>query len=113
MLDRCYAQRITVSELARTCRLSRAHFIRTFRAEIGQTPHQYLRARRIGRAKELLATTSMPITDICQAVGFRSLGSFCTVFRRLTHQTPAGWRVGHRQPPIIPGCFLRMYRADR
>jgi AraC-like DNA-binding protein len=111
-LDRHYARTITVSQLARQTGLSRAHFIRAFQAASGVTPHQYLRARRIERAKELLATTSLPVTDICEAVGFQSLGSFSTLFRRLTRETPAGWRARRRQhPPLIPGCFIRMFRV--
>ena len=50
------------------------HFIRAFRAHAGQTPHQYLRARRIQRAR-LPITTPMPVTEICDAVGFQSLGA--------------------------------------
>ena len=109
-LDRHFAQPVTVPQLATLCGLSRAHFIRSFRAHTGQTPHQYLRARRIERARELLARTPMPVTEICEAVGFHSLGSFSSVFRRLTGESPAAYRSTHRRPPIIPGCFLKMHR---
>jgi transcriptional regulator GlxA family with amidase domain len=112
-VDRHYARRLTVTGLARLAGLSRAHFIRAFEAKTGATPHRYLRARRVERACELLVTTAMPVTEIAAAVGFRSLGSFGSLFRRLTGETPAGWRATRRRPPIIPGCFLRMYRVDR
>jgi AraC-like DNA-binding protein len=93
--------------------LSTYHFIRAFRAATGQTPHQYLRARRIARAQELLVNTPMPVTEICDAVGFQSLGSFSSVFRKLTGETPARYRGSRRRLPYIPGCYVRMYRADR
>jgi transcriptional regulator GlxA family with amidase domain len=112
-LDRHYARPITVAGLAGMCRLSRAHFIRTFRAHVRETPHQYLRARRIARARELLVRTPMPVTEICEAVGFRSLGSFSSLFRRLTGESPAAYRAKRRRPPIIPGCFLKMHRLGR
>jgi AraC-like DNA-binding protein len=102
-----------VSDLAEIAGLSPFHFIRAFRAAVGQTPHQYLRARRIARARDLLATTGMPITEICDAVGFQSLGSFSALFRRVTGETPAAYRAKRRRTPFIPTCFIRMYRADR
>jgi AraC-like DNA-binding protein len=112
-INRRYADAITVESLAREARLSRAHFIRAFAAATGMPPHQYLRARRIERAKELLVTTPIPVTEVCLLVGFQSLGSFSSTFRRLTGETPAEWRRRRRRQAIIPGCFIRMYRADR
>jgi AraC-like DNA-binding protein len=112
-IDRHYAKALTIEALASRANLSPYHFIRIFRAAFGQTPHQYLRAKRIERAKELLVTTPLPITEICDQVGFQSLGSFCTLFRRLTGETPAEFRSKRRKNVYIPGCFVRMYRADR
>src|SRR5262245_16533682 len=56
-IDRHYASPLTVPRLAKRAGLSTFHFIRAFHATTGQTPHQYVRARRIERAKELLITT--------------------------------------------------------
>jgi transcriptional regulator GlxA family with amidase domain len=112
LVDREYARPWPVPRLARLCGLTRAHFIRAFRAAAGETPHRYLRARRIDRARELLVTTPLPITEICQAVGFRSLGSFCSLFRRSTGDSPAAYRARRRRPVLIPDCFIRMYRVD-
>ena len=108
-IDRPYARPLTVQRLAG---LSQFHFIRAFRAATGLTPHQYLRERRIHRAKELLVTTPMPVTEICDAVGFQRLGSFSSLFKRLTGETPAAYRLRRRREPYIPGCYVRMYRAD-
>lgn len=111
-IDRHYAEPLTVRDLARLAGLSPSYFIRAFAAATGSTPHQYLRARRIARARELLVTTPAPITEICDRVGFRSLGSFSATFKRLTGQNPAAYRAARRQRPYIPACFIRMYRAD-
>jgi len=110
-IDRHYGKPLTVPHLARLARLSTFHFIRAFRAETGVTPHQYLRARRIDRACELLVTTPMPVTEICDAVGFQSLGSFSALFRRMTGEAPAAYRAKRRRKVVIPRCFIRMYRA--
>ena len=112
-IDKHYAKALTVERLARLAGLSPFHFIRAFRAATGQTPHQYLRRRRIDRACELLATTPMSVTDICDGVGFQSLGSFSSVFKRLTGESPAQYRAARRKNVYIPACFVRMYRADR
>ena len=103
---------LTVRRLGRGCGRSEFHFIRAFRAATGQTPHQYVRSRRIDRARELLVTTPLPVTEICEAVGFKSLGSFSTVFRRLTGESPSAYRARRRRTPYIPACFIRMFRAD-
>lgn len=111
-IDRHYARPLTIDRLAALAGLSPFHFIRAFSAAFGETPHQYLRARRIERAKELLATTAYPVTEICDRIGFQSLGSFSSLFRRLTGETPAEYRAERRKNVDIPTCFIRMYRAD-
>ena len=112
-VDRHYAKQLTVPHLAKLAGLSRFHFIRAFRAEAGMTPHQYLRDRRIARARELLVTTPLPVTEICDAVGFQSLGSFCALFKRLTGEAPVSYRAARRKSARIPDCFIRMYRVER
>jgi transcriptional regulator GlxA family with amidase domain len=112
-VDCHYAKPLTIDRLAGRARLSSFHFIRAFRAAYGETPHQYLRGKRLERARELLVTTPLPITEICDQVGFQSLGSFSSLFRRLTGETPAKYRAARRKNVYIPSCFIRMYRADR
>ena len=111
-IDERYAGSIRVAALARLAGVSTFHFIRAFRQATGLTPHQYLRDRRIARARELLVQTPLPVTEICDAVGFQSLGSFSSLFRRLTGESPAAYRARRRRNVYIPGCFVRMYRAD-
>ncbi len=108
-----HANPLTVNQLAARTGLSTFHFIRVFRRATGMTPHQYLRRCRIDRAKHLLMTTPMPVTEVCDAVGFQSLGSFSSLFRRLTGEAPAAYRKKRRRTPYIPQCFVRMYRAGR
>ena len=111
-IDCHFAEALTIADLAGRARLSSFHFIRAFRAAFDVTPHQYLRARRLDRAKELLVTTAYPVTEICHQIGFHSLGSFSSLFRRLTGEPPAEYRTKRRKSAYIPTCFIRMYRAD-
>jgi AraC-like DNA-binding protein len=116
VIDERFAEPLTVEEIARVAGLSRFHFIRAFRRTFGCTPGRYLRQRRLTRARQLLASSDLPVTDVCFAVGFESLGSFCTLFRRSEGETPIAYRARIRQeriraavPPYVPGCFLRAF----
>jgi len=112
-IERHYAEPLTIAALARRAGLSPFHFIRVFRASTGMTPHQYVRERRLARARHLLSTTTMPVTEVCEAIGFTSLGSFSALFHRSTGQSPVAYRASERRPAYIPGCFVRMYRLGR
>jgi len=111
LIDRRYAQELDVQTLARAAHASPAHFSRSFKRAFGETPHKYLRRRRIERAKELLRETDLMVTAISLEVGFHSLGSFSAAFRELVGEAPIDyarrWRAG--RPPPIPGCFTLMY----
>lgn len=115
MIDERFAEPLGVDDAARAAGLSTSHFIRQFQRAFGCTPGRYLRERRLARARQLLASSDLPVTDVCFAVGFESLGSFCTLFRRLEGETPAAYRarqVERRSAPaamFVPGCFLRMH----
>jgi AraC-like DNA-binding protein len=111
-IDRHYARRLTVGALADLAGLSPFHFIRAFRSATGLTPHQYVRERRLDRARELLVTTPLPVTEICVRTGFHSTGSFSSLFRRATGESPTRFRKARRRAPYIPGCFVRMFRAE-
>ena len=87
-----FAQPVTLGDLARVACLSPNHLLRTFRQAFGQTPHQYLTRRRLEEARRLLAQGDLPVTQICLAVGFDSLGSFSALFRRRFGVATSGYR---------------------
>ncbi len=103
-MDRAYAEPLDVPTLARIAHVSEAHFIRTFRATFGETPHRYLQRRRVERAMFLLRSTDRSVTDICMAVGFSSLGTFSRVFRDVVGEPPSAYRRRGPLPPV-PTCF--------
>ena len=115
VIDERYAEPLAVDDVARAAGLSLYHFIREFRRAFGCTPGRYLRERRLTRARQLLAVSDVPVTEVCFAVGFESLGSFCTLFRKSEGTTPAAYRAAQRAgrasrsaAPFVPGCFLHM-----
>jgi AraC-like DNA-binding protein len=111
VIDARYREPLDVPALARAAHLSPAHFSREFRLAFGETPHQYLLTRRLERAAALLRTTDRTVSDICIAVGLRSLGSFTTSFRRAFGQSPTAYRTAN--PPVehmrVPTCVLQAY----
>lgn len=91
-----FDQDLTLDDVARVACLSPSHFLRTFQQAFRQTPHQFLTAKRLERAQRLLRHTELPVTEICFAVGFESLGSFSTLFRRHLGCSPAQFRTAKR-----------------
>ena len=88
LIDRAYAEPLDIAALARSASVSPAYFSRSFKAAFGETPHQYLMSRRMERAKALLRAGDLSVTEVCFAVGFTSLGSFSTQFKRFVGDTP-------------------------
>ena len=85
-MDRAYAEPLDIRAVAAVAYISEAHFIRTFRAVFGETPHRYLQRRRVERSMFLLRETDRSVTDICLDVGFNSLGTFSRTFRQIVGQ---------------------------
>src|ERR1700710_293476 len=103
-MDRTYAEPLDVATLASIACVSEAHFIRTFKATFGETPHRYLQRRRVERAMFMLRETDASITEICLDVGFMSLGTFSRTFTAIVGETPTDYR--RRGTPIhAPTCF--------
>ena len=103
-MDRSYAEPLDVPAVAAVAHLSEAHFIRSFRAAFGETPHRYLQRRRVERSMFLLRETDRSVTDICFDVGFSSRGTFCRTFREIVGETPSDYRVGNG-PMVAPNCY--------
>jgi AraC-like DNA-binding protein len=112
LIDRDYASPLDIDAMAREAGYSRFHFARAFVAAYGETPRRYLTRRRIERAKTLLRTANLSVTEVCLLVGFGSLGSFSRRFRDLVGQAPTEYRavaVRHGGIPPIPGCVVLMW----
>jgi AraC-like DNA-binding protein len=111
LADRHYAEPIDLEGLAASAGVSKYHFLRCFAATYGKTPTVYLTERRIERAQDLLRATNLTVTEVCFLVGYTSLGSFSSKFRRLVGVSPSAYqaRFAERGAPHIPGCFVFMH----
>jgi AraC-like DNA-binding protein len=109
LVDSRYAEPLDLEELARAAHVSPRHFSRSFRRTFGETPYQYLLTRRMERARHLLRTTDLRVIEICLAVGFASVGSFTTAFRRHVGVSPTAYRRANAGPsPVdrLPLCTV-------
>jgi AraC-like DNA-binding protein len=115
-IDLCYDLPLNLDEISSHACFSRYHFLRLFRQAFNKTPHQYLVARRIEKAKELLSANDLRVTDVCFEVGFQSLGSFSSLFHKSVGHPPITFREKSRETQAakrqIPGCFLVMYGLE-
>jgi AraC family transcriptional regulator len=82
--------------LAREASMSPYHFLRTFRAIVGMTPHQFLLQTRLHRVAVRLLRSNDSIATIAFEAGFGDLSTFNHRFRRMLGMTPASFRVARR-----------------
>lgn len=92
LIDRHFAQPLSIQDLADSAQCSVAHLHALFKMHFGQTPHQALIARRLRAAREQLASTNAPIKQVARDCGFADAGSLCRRFGQSMGITPAGYR---------------------
>jgi len=115
-----YQSQIFLDAAAREACLSPFHFHRLFRATFGETPHKFLTRRRMDRARHLLASGEMTVTEVCLEVGYSSLGSFSAKFQSLAGVPPTQYQreirrvFGYQRPwkiMLVPACYFSAYGA--
>jgi AraC-like DNA-binding protein len=113
-IDANYARNIDVSNISDEACFSKFHFIRLFKQTYGKTPHQYLTAVRIEKAKALLQTENS-VSDVCLLVGFESISSFSGLFKRHVGAAPSTYMehqqklaVEKKRVPLnfVPACYV-------
>lgn len=113
----------SVEQLAARLGVSDRHLRRIFEAQLGVTPMQYLQTRRLLAAKQLLADTDLPVTQVALASGFASLRRFNAAFRGhyglsptqlrregTTREAGVEVRLGYR-PPYDVAAMLGFFRT--
>jgi AraC-like DNA-binding protein len=84
---------LTIDDMARTAMFSKFHFTRIFQQVTGLSPRRFLSAMRLQRAKQLLVSTSLSVTDISHQVGYSSVGTFSSRFTDSVGISPTAYRV--------------------
>jgi len=86
---------LDIDELAAIVRMSASHFTRSFHKSVGVTPHRYVIQNRVMRARELLANTDLPLTEIALSTGFSDQSHFSRRFREIVGIPPGAFRGHH------------------
>jgi AraC-like DNA-binding protein len=79
---------IELKTLAKVACMNKAYFLREFKKYFGVTPYQYIIRQRLKAARQMLETIRCTITEICFAVGYRDIVSFCKLFKKSFNVTP-------------------------
>ncbi|HVE22919.1 MAG TPA: AraC family transcriptional regulator [Acidocella sp.] len=89
----------SLQALASACGMSASGFARAFRGSTGMSPRQWLISVRIGRARDMLADSAVPLSAIALDCGFCDQSHFTRTFTQLVGKTPAIWRREARHRP--------------
>ncbi|MBO9565804.1 MAG: helix-turn-helix transcriptional regulator [Niastella sp.] len=120
-MDENYHEPINLDGISGQACFSRFHFHRLFSRIYRKTPHQYLTRKRLDKAQELLSQNKA-VTDVCNEVGFESIGSFSVLFKKEVGIGPQHYRnmqlmkkqQAKAQPKtFIPHCFIQSYNLDK
>jgi AraC-like DNA-binding protein len=113
-IDENFQEPINLETISQQAFLSRFHFHRIFTQVYRSTPHQYMTRKRLDKARDLLALNK-PVTEVCNEVGFESIGSFSMLFKKEIGFAPQYYRnMAYKkkmeqlaQPrKAIPHCFV-------
>jgi AraC-like DNA-binding protein len=117
-MDENFLESIDLDRISREACLSRYHFHRLFTRIYQRTPHQYLTRKRVEQARQWLADKDLTVSEICNNVGFGSIGSFSVLFKKEIGYAPQYYRnqawlkkkQALAQPrKFIPHCFIETY----
>ena len=120
-IDENYHDPIDLESVSKKAFISKFHFHRLFRRIYQKTPLEYITKKRIDKAKILLSENK-PVSEVCNQVGFESIGTFSNLFKKEIGFPPTYYRnmawlkkqEALKNPKrYIPGCFIDGYNLDR
>lgn len=89
LLERC-ADDLRLDELAGIARMSRFHFLRSFKAHFGMPPHRFQLVVRSARARRMLLA-GLSVTDVAARLGYADQSHFTRHFRSAWGVTPGAY----------------------
>lgn len=87
---------VSIDQLCTLTGRSQSSFRRDFHAIYNMPPSQWLRERRLEKAKEMLLATKFTVTDICYTLGFESIAHFSRLFKSYFGQAPSEFRLNQQ-----------------
>lgn len=95
-LNAHFAEPLDIGRLAGLCAVSRPHFFRLFRQELGVTAQEFQCRKRLQEAQKLLLTTELPVAEVARRTGWNDPFHFSRLFTRLTGRSPSAFRADCR-----------------
>ncbi len=92
IVEQHYASPITILELAYLSGRSLSSFKRDFQQIYNIPPAQWIREKKLEKAKEMLQNTPISVSEICYTLGFENVSSFSQIFRKYYKQSPSEYR---------------------
>ena len=109
-----YLAPFSLASVAKYSNMSPYHFLRVFKKVYGETPNEFLIRLRIEKAKKMLITENLSVSEVCERVGYISLGSFSSLFFKQVGMAPTLYRrklwalsteAFHFPSQAIPACY--------
>ncbi len=91
-IESCFDESITLPDIAKAAGMNHTTLTALMKEELGLTAIEYLMKYRITVAKKQLAFTDVPIKDVANMVGFKTVQHFGRIFKEITDTTPAEFR---------------------
>ena len=83
---------LRIAELAREAGVHPVYLARAFRRHLRSGPAEYIRGARIDAAKQSLADSDLPLSQVARAAGFADQSHFTRQFRRVVGASPGRYR---------------------
>jgi AraC family transcriptional regulator len=95
-IEQNLAGELSLSQLGAVAQMSPCRFARLFKESVGLPPHQFVVRKRMARARSMLESTAVPLSEIAADLGFEGQSHFTAVFHKLAGTTPAAYRNRYR-----------------
>ena len=96
-IDEHFDEELPLTQVAKSVHISANYLSEKFKEVTGVNFVQYVTRTRISKARVLLRDSNQRVSEIAFAVGFQSLSQFNRAFKKVTRQTPTGFRAEARQ----------------
>ena len=90
------AEKYSLEEMAKALFVNGSYLMRTFKRHTGMTPLAYHHRLRCAKAKELLSSSGLTVSQVGEAVGYVSSSHFSHIFRKLEGCSPSEYQKSHR-----------------
>jgi two-component system, response regulator YesN len=91
-IDQHLNKDLTLKEVAAQVHLNPSYFSVLFKEQVELNFSEYVTRRRIQRAKELIVSTRMPISEVAEEVGYKTSKYFIKIFKEIEGMTPSAYR---------------------